>query len=504
MIEKYEFDWKEATVSLDGRPLAPDALDRAKYASFITNFLVNGASKSGYVINLNAPWGTGKTYFVQRWMLDIYQKHPFVYIDAWKQDYSDDPMLSVVASITEQLGSLLPKENQIMNEFGAHASRFLKAAAPAITKGLVKKFSGIDLDVLSDSKNDGEPDPGVFDGSASSDITKALVSDHNEKLKSVAHLKVVISQLVEAVKSLNTEYSYPIFIFVDELDRCRPTYAIKMLEVIKHFFNVENVIFVIATDTEQLQHSVKAVYGLGFDAERYLSRFFNRRFTLNQAKRSVFVREKSDHLPAMKTEDFRGFPSIYRNLDVSMIVSSVADAFNLSLRDTEQLLDKVQGVLANNYKGMNLYALTILFVLYERHNSLFWSILSHYNENLDNELNILDDSILSFKFYFYLCSSGQIEGIVPASEELCRFMEKYTTMEFSELITVFNKYLFLDLDERADLTKELKLNMLDCSDENKESKLSKYRYYSQVNMIRLLVSARDYINWIELAVSFDD
>lgn len=504
MIEKYEFDWKEEAVSLDGRALAPDALDRARYASFITNFLVNSTSKNGYVINLNAPWGTGKTYFLQRWMLDINQKHPFVYIDAWKQDYSDDPMLSVVASITEQLGSLLPKENQLISQFGSHASRFLKTAAPAITKGLVKKFSGVDLDDLSNSKNDGDSDTGVFDGSAASDITKALVSDHNEKLKSVAHLKVVISQLVEAVTALNKDLSYPIFIFVDELDRCRPTYAIEMLEVIKHFFNVENVIFVIATDTEQLQHSVKAVYGLGFDAERYLSRFFNRRFTLNQAKRVVFVREKAANLPAMKTEDFRGFPSIYSKTNVAMIVSNVADAFNLSLRDTEQLLDKVQGVLSNNYKGMNLYALAILFVLYDRHNSLFQSILSHDYENLDNELKALCDSTRKFDFYFFLYSSGQIEGVVPASEELCRFEEKYTTMNLEELIKLFNKYLFLDLNKRADHTKELQLEMMECSGDDEESKLLKYRYYSQVNMIRLLASAREYRNWIELAVSFDD
>lgn len=403
MTNKYEFNWQEyATSLLDGSPLAPDTLDRAKYASFITNFLVKNTSENGYVINLNAPWGTGKTYFLQRWILDINQKHPFVYIDAWKQDYSNDPMLSVVASITEQLGSFLPIENQIMSKFGAHAFRFLKAAAPAITKSLVKKFSGVDLDDLTKSKIDDSSKTGTFDGSVASDITKVLVSDHNEKLKSVTHLKEVMVQLVEAVIALDNDLSYPIFIFIDELDRCRPTYAIEMLEVIKHFFNVKNVIFVIATDTEQLQHSVKAVYGLGFDAERYLSRFFNRRFTLNQAKRVGFVQEKAAYLPEMKTEDFRGFPTIFNKKNVATIVSNTADAFNLSLRDTEQLLDKVQGVLSNNYKGMNLYALTILFVLYERHNSLFQSILSNNNEKFESELKTLDDSEKKFPFPFFI------------------------------------------------------------------------------------------------------
>ncbi|QDE47832.1 hypothetical protein EIN43_17235 [Enterobacter hormaechei] len=65
----------------------------------------------------------------------------------------------------------------------------------------------------------------------------------------------------------------PTFIFIDELDRCRPNYAIDMLETIKHLFDINNVVFVIATDKEQLSHSICSVYGSGFDATRYLDRF---------------------------------------------------------------------------------------------------------------------------------------------------------------------------------------------------------------------------------------
>lgn len=53
----------------------------------------------------------------------------------------------------------------------------------------------------------------------------------------------------------------PAFIFIDELDRCRPSYAVEMLETIKHIFDISGVVFVVATDTEQLQHAVKVVYG---------------------------------------------------------------------------------------------------------------------------------------------------------------------------------------------------------------------------------------------------
>lgn len=75
--------------------------------------------------------------------------------------------------------------------------------------------------------------------------------------------------LVECIPSHNNK----VFILIDELDRCRPSYAIEMLETIKHFFELKNYVFVVATDTEQLSHSVKAVYGDFFDGKEYLSRF---------------------------------------------------------------------------------------------------------------------------------------------------------------------------------------------------------------------------------------
>ncbi|TOL41491.1 hypothetical protein CGH98_24085, partial [Vibrio parahaemolyticus] len=78
-------------------------------------------------------------------------------------------------------------------------------------------------------------------------------------------------------------------VFIDELDRCRPSYAVEMLEVIKHFFELDNVVFVVATDTEQLQHAVKAVYGQLFDAQLYLGRFFRRRFSLLELSRKQFI-----------------------------------------------------------------------------------------------------------------------------------------------------------------------------------------------------------------------
>ena len=78
---------------------------------------------------------------------------------------------------------------------------------------------------------------------------------------------------------------------VDELDRCRPSFAVELLEVAKHLFTVDGVVFVIAVNRAELTHSIQALYGKGFDARGYLGRFFDVDFRLPDPDRSRFIKE---------------------------------------------------------------------------------------------------------------------------------------------------------------------------------------------------------------------
>lgn len=75
----------------------------------------------------------------------------------------------------------------------------------------------------------------------------------------------------------------PIVIVIDELDRCRPDYALAVLEVIKHFFAVPKVHFILGINGEALESSVRARYGVDVDAESYLRKFINASFSLPRA-----------------------------------------------------------------------------------------------------------------------------------------------------------------------------------------------------------------------------
>ncbi|TOJ01630.1 P-loop NTPase fold protein, partial [Vibrio parahaemolyticus] len=105
-----------------------------------------------------------------------------------------------------------------------------------------------------------------------------------------------------------------------------------MLETIKHFFHVTNIVFIIATDTEQLQHAVKVVYGSDFDAGTYLSRFFKRRFSLNNVSRGNFVQAYLSDIDNLPNSASRCWPLIMTKIDLCSGIANVADCFQLSLR----------------------------------------------------------------------------------------------------------------------------------------------------------------------------
>lgn len=78
---------------------------------------------------------------------------------------------------------------------------------------------------------------------------------------------------------------------IDELDRCRPDYAIKTLEVIKHFFNIPNINFIIGVDRKQIESTVKVLYGANIDnnCDEYLRKFIDQDFYLPYIKNEKYI-----------------------------------------------------------------------------------------------------------------------------------------------------------------------------------------------------------------------
>ncbi|MFM5549895.1 P-loop NTPase fold protein [Aeromonas veronii] len=381
------FNWDDA-VQWDGpgaiagseESLSADRLARARYAEFLTNYLAAEGKQRNYVLNLNAEWGAGKTWFIKRWYMELKAHYPTVYIDAWQQDFSDDPLLTVISSIIDQLKMIAGKENPIPEGMRQRLLGLFKVGGKLALKAAIKK-AGLEEDDFS------------LEGEDANQLVDALCSNQKERYESIQYLKQEIQQWVEGAVGLSErELDYPAFILIDELDRCRPSYAVEMLETIKHIFDIPRVVFVLATDTEQLQHAIKVIYGDGFDAQSYLRRFFNRRFTMKEMPKAEFIEY---HLNENVFSDGNLFPHFDNLQELSMTLSVLVGAFGLQLRDVEQYIDKLKAIIGSRTRSFDLIILSLLLITRDVAPGLYYSIVF---ESFGSNFNIHEQTTVLERF----------------------------------------------------------------------------------------------------------
>lgn len=146
---------------------------------------------------------------------------------------------------------------------------------PAAAKGIAKKYISEDAIDIVESGLDG-----------SSALVKKLLDDYSVKKVSLIKFREEIGKVIE-----NLSPNRPLVFFIDELDRCRPNYAVSILEKIKHFFNVSNIVFVLAIDKEQLSHSVCGVYNSEkINSKEYLRRFIDIEYSIPNDNKRNYVK----------------------------------------------------------------------------------------------------------------------------------------------------------------------------------------------------------------------
>ncbi|WP_210443182.1 KAP family P-loop NTPase fold protein [Vibrio crassostreae] len=266
-----------------------EIINNQPYAQHLTQFLESKA-ENGYVLNLNAEWGAGKTTFLQCWYNELKENHPVVYFDAWKSDFTKDPMLALMDAFHQQLISPISENKDLIENFLSKGSHFVKTALPSLLLGYIKNRGGMDGEdslLTSASEEFDIPESNLSD--ALKDTMKAMLTQ-KKRVEGIEEFKDALVQLNKDYVNVFSEKNGPVFVLIDELDRCRPTYAIEIIECVKHFFNTKNFIFVLATDTNQLQHSIKSIYGANFDSLTYLSRFFDNSATLPAPNRAKFIK----------------------------------------------------------------------------------------------------------------------------------------------------------------------------------------------------------------------
>ena len=223
---------------------------------------------------VDAGWGMGKTTFLKMWAQHLRnERFPVVEFNAWETDFAQDPFIALYSEITGGLSELPGASGRIdgLRAAAGVVFRALPGAAARVALSAVPYAGSQLVDELS-------PRPPT--------AREEVAATYQETKTALRAFREQLGQIAAAIAREND--NSPLVVMIDELDRCRPTYAIELLEAAKHLFNVDHIVFVVCLDRAQLAHSVKAVYGASFDAEGYLWRFFDIDYRLPQPRPQAF------------------------------------------------------------------------------------------------------------------------------------------------------------------------------------------------------------------------
>jgi len=310
-----------------------DVLGRSNFGQSLLNLVAQ--SNDELVISLDGQWGEGKTTFVKMWQGMLTQADiPNIYIDSFANDYVDDAFIAVASAITTYIeeNSVRPDEGK-SKEFKEKAKHVgvqllswtAKVGIKAATLGAIKDS---DIEELKDIQTDLAKGLSTVVG----DFVGERLASHKQDVEVLRSFKELLSEIPTL---LSPEGDKPFVIIVDELDRCKPTYAVELLEKIKHLFSVENVVFVLVMHRKQLEEAVKCVYGENIDAHTYLQKFINIETTIPKK-----IGDRHDNDIGQYNKRLFDLHKIEtwgdgRNLLDSLEV--LAKHFNLSLRQLERV-----------------------------------------------------------------------------------------------------------------------------------------------------------------------
>ena len=323
-------------------PFKHDLLDRKEKAKVLTSLVSN--IDGPCTMAIDAAWGAGKTTFLKMWAQHLRNGgFPVVEFNAWETDASGDPFLSLTSEITQGLRKwpdrrVKAKLQRVENE----GKKWLARLAPGAIRLAASPLPIVGSEV----------------GHSLSTHAGEMLSRYVVERESASQFKSSLRDLANTIW-ISTD-GKPIVVLIDELDRCRPTYAIELLETAKHIFGVDHVVFVLAVNRQQLAHSVKALYGSKFDAEGYLRRFFDIDYGLPAPDRESFIR---DMLASIGVDGFlEGSRDQFAKEHMPLVFDTFAlfwSKSNLSLRSIGQAIHRYGLVLASTANNDHLHSRTL-------------------------------------------------------------------------------------------------------------------------------------------------
>lgn len=251
-----------------------DKLERFRLAAYL-NTVISSITQP-FVINISAPYGTGKTFFLKNWHRQLQDEgYRVVYLNASETEISGDPVIALVSAIREQVMS-----NSTDQQFKAFES-LMEAASPYIlrrqTPGQEKRAGNVEQ-LSSDTHQ-----------------ARERITRHEAVMGSMREFRSGLVHFLAQMASAEPDpRRHKLIVLIDELDRCRPAYLLELLETLRHLFLVPGVIAVLAADQQHLKQAVSGVYGGESGGEGYLRKFIDWELALPEPSYRTFARHLYD------------------------------------------------------------------------------------------------------------------------------------------------------------------------------------------------------------------
>jgi KAP family P-loop domain len=349
-------------------PFKNDRLGREPFVKATTDLLV--AIREPFVIALNAPWGSGKTTTLR--LLEPNLKAAgvtAVSFNAWEVDDATDPLVPLVATLHDRLLEIKGYGSRVdsvkIERLKTLGSAIVKHSAIAAVK--VATAGLLDLGVAAEglAKAAGEAAE-----KAGEDLAGDVIDAFKRERRAAHQFRALLQELIAYLQATADESvdSPPLVLMIDELDRCRPTFAVSMLERIKHFFGVPGLVFVLALDLEQLKASTRKVYGDELDATEYLRRFIDLELRLPRARVGQMV---SDMLTRCGSDAFfearAKYPAVREDRKwIVQILQNLAEHFELSSRAVQRMVTRLMLVLRQTPENGYLDPILVVFMIFLR------------------------------------------------------------------------------------------------------------------------------------------
>lgn len=318
-------------------------------ATALTRIVEN--TEGGYTLSINADWGYGKTTFVKMWDLKLQEKgYKTIYFNAWESDFVSDPMMALIDGLRSGFEEQdLPQEK--LQKLSALWDIIIGIAkeTPVGHISLIGKIAHVfkhGTDSLLEDKN--------------------KLQEHRSVTKLVRDFREQVTRIANDIRG-----EKQLIIFVDELDRCRPDYAVQMLERIKHFFSIDNIIFVLSIDKTVLCKSIKAIYGgLDIDTDAYLRRFVDLEFNLPKPNPRDFIKMLYDERGMGEyMETYWNWNRKHygtgedKNATFLQIIRLCFASSQQSLRDIEKYIARLD-VILRSFDPEDIPLLLVVFLVY--------------------------------------------------------------------------------------------------------------------------------------------